>query len=100
MPIRATYVIRNGELVDKADAEPLIERGPAFHYIADGMDPTRHMANGKMYDSKSEFRRATKAAGCQEIGDHKFAPRKPIPLSREQRGRDIKRAIEQLKGQS
>ena len=95
MPIRATYVIRNGELVDKADAEPLADCGPAFHYIADGMDATRHMANGKMYDSKSEFRKATRAAGCVEVGDHKFAPRTQIKPSRP--GPDIKRAIEELR---
>lgn len=97
MSVRATYVIRNGELVNKEDAEPLNGSGPAFHYISDTMDTTRHMANGKLYDSKSEFRKATKAAGCREIGDHVFKQRSPIKLDRGQRARDIKIAIDQLK---
>jgi len=47
------------------------------------------MANGKYYDSKSEFRKATKAAGCIEVGDDKSvmqaAPRTKIETTREDR---------------
>ena len=69
-------------------------------YISDIMEPTRHMVNGKMYDSKSKFREATKDAGCIEIGNetkYLTSPRKPIELSRAQRVDDIKRAIYQAK---
>ena len=41
-----------------------------FHSVhQDTIDATWHHAANKMYDSKSEFRRATKAAGCIEIGN-------------------------------
>jgi len=39
-----------------------------LNYISDGMNDTRHMADGKIYDSKSRFRKATKRAGCVEVG--------------------------------
>jgi hypothetical protein len=94
---RATYVIRNGELVEKHLAEPLEHAGPAFNFISDTMDATQHMANGKWYTSKSEFRKATKAAGCIEVGNEKLKPFKPIPLDRRKRAMDIKRAIEELR---
>lgn len=99
MSSRATYVIRDGELIEKHLAGPLHEASDAPMYISDHMDTTKHMANGKLYDSKSEFRKATKTAGCVEVGND---PMKPIPrpvLSREQRARDIKQAIEQLRAQ-
>lgn len=63
---RCTYVLRDGKLVPKHQAEPL-NAGP---YIAtDGMDPIRSMADGQMYDSKSTYRRSLKAHGCQELGN-------------------------------
>lgn len=44
--------------------------------IRDTMAPLRHMATGQMFDSKSAFRAATKAAGCLELGnDAAPAPR-------------------------
>lgn len=69
-------------------------RAPA--YISDIMDPTVHMANGKMSTSKSEFRRWTKEAGCEEVGNSAFPKRDVAELPR--MGHDIKRAIEQLRG--
>lgn len=93
---RATYVIRNGELVEKHLAPPLYSPSDAPNVIRDQMDPLMHMANGKMSDSKSEHRRWTKEAGCIEVGTSPLKPFKPPALSREQRGRDIKTAIEQL----
>lgn len=69
--------------------------------IRDNMDATKHMANGKMYDSKSEFRKATKASGCIEVGNDSSIinpkPRKFIEPNRRERREDIKRAIYQLK---
>jgi hypothetical protein len=71
-----------------------------FSIISDNMDATRHMANGKVYDSKSAFRKATKNAGCIEVGNEKstvFKPKKEIKLDKRQRRDDIKKAIYQLK---
>jgi hypothetical protein len=67
--------------------------------ISDTMDLTRHMADGRFYDSKHRFREVTKAHGCVEIGtDTSFLkPRKPIKLDRRQRRDDIRRAIYDLR---
>lgn len=47
--------------------------------IRDNMDALRHPATGEMFDSKSQFRRATKDAGCEELGNdvpmgHEYQP--------------------------
>jgi hypothetical protein len=67
-----------------------------FYVISDTMDPLRHMANGKHYTSKREFREATKAAGCVEYGSetaHLLKPRVPVKLDRNKRREDIRRTI-------
>ena len=65
MAIRERYVWRDGELVRIDIDTPLKER---VHVITDEMPMTEHPVNGQHYDSKSAFRRATKAAGCAEVG--------------------------------
>jgi hypothetical protein len=94
-----TYVIRNGELIEKHLAGPKYESGEAPYVISDSMEATRHMATGRYFTSKAAFRQETKASGCVEIGNDSslYKPRKPVVLSREQRARDIKRAIDQLR---
>ena len=90
-----TYVLRGGKLVEKRLATPKSACG----VISDIMPATRHMADGRYYTSKSEFRKVTKAYGCVEIGNETatmLKPRKPIPLSREQRRNDIRKAIREL----
>jgi hypothetical protein len=70
--------------------------GAAPFVISDNMDQTRHMASGKYYDSKSEFRKATKAYGCIEVGNDAQAlpkPRKPVTLDRQARRETIRRAM-------
>ena len=92
-----TYVIRNGELVEKEKAEPL---GSTFSYISDHMDPLLHHAAMRMIDSKSEFRRETKAHGCIEVGDSKNYGEKRLftpKLDNRQRKEDIQKAVYQLK---
>lgn len=37
--------------------------------IADEMPATQHMADGRCYTSKREFRAVTKAHGCVEVGN-------------------------------
>ena len=66
----------------------------AFHYISDHQDLLWHPHNGKHYDSKSAFRRVTKAAGCEEVGNETQSRAEPV---RRPVGPDIKRAIEKLK---
>ena len=72
----------------------------APYVISDTMDLTRHMANGLHYTSKSEFRKATRAAGCVEVGTETktiTAPRKPVVMDRRKRVDDIKRTIHELR---
>ena len=102
-----TYVRRPGHpqanangMVHKALLTAEYETGSAPSVISDTMDPTRHMADGKHYTSKSAFRAATKAAGCVEIGNEVSTltkPRKPIPLDRGARREAIQRSIYNLK---
>jgi len=64
------------------------------------MPETKHMADGKIYTSKSEFRKATRAAGCVEVGNETktlLQPRKRIELDRNARREAIQRSIYQLK---
>ena len=73
---------------------------PRVYVISDIMEPTRHMATGRMHTSKSEFRRDTKASGCVEVGnDPSLEPkeRKWIAPDRRERREDIRRAIHELR---
>lgn len=65
----------------------------AFYVISDTMDGVLNHADGRMYDSKSRYTRAVKAAGCEIIGNDKVERRitPPRPVRD-----DIRRAIEQL----
>lgn len=68
--------------------------------ISDGMEPTRHMADGNYYTSKSEFRKATKRAGCIEVGNDPSVMPKPREYrmpSKQERIEHIKHAIHTLK---
>lgn len=84
----------NGKPYHKSDT-------PAFNVISDIMPDTRHMANGKIYNSKSEFRKATRAAGCIEVGNDKSVmnpqPRKPVELDRGARREAIRQSIYELR---
>lgn len=66
-----------------------------FYVISDTMDPTWHPATGRMMDSKSNFRRQTKASGCIEVGNEQLRhkPRPPMPPVMP----DLIRAYEELK---
>ncbi len=97
----ATYVMRNGKLVDKHTAPPKgAKREKASYVISDEMPETRHMADGNYYTSKTKFRQATRAAGCVEVGNETktiLKPRAPAILDRGQRREAIKQAIYQLR---
>ncbi len=55
----------NGKLVEVFRRPPR----PRIHVISDYHDPFQSMADGKTYDSKSEYRAALKAEGCHELGN-------------------------------
>jgi hypothetical protein len=94
-----TYVLRNGQLVEKHLATPLVSGNTAPNVISDIMEPTRHMASGRYHTSKAAFRQDTRDHNCIEVGTDQsiLKPRKPIPLSGEQRRADIRRTIYELK---
>jgi hypothetical protein len=91
---------RNG-MIESFLAKPRIQTfGRAPYVISDHMSDTRHMADGKTYNSKSEFRKATKAAGCIEVGNETadlLKPRPPVKLDRRKRRDDIARAVQQVR---
>ena len=93
------YVLRKGRLVDQAKAAPLNPVFGTLHIISDHMDPLCHMASGRMFDSKSEFRKETRAHGCVEIGTERIGekPRKKWKPDRRKRVDDIKRALHDLR---
>lgn len=63
-----TYVIRNGELVEKHLAPPK-SSGP--YVQSDYLPPMPHPATGKIMDSKSQFRSVTRSKGLTEVGNEK-----------------------------
>lgn len=96
-----TFVYREGKLINKEYAPPLIVRhGEGPNIISDCMPELRHMADGKYYSSKAKFREITKAHDCVEVGtetDYMLKPRKRIVPDRYKRRDDIKKAIYELK---
>jgi hypothetical protein len=95
---RVIYVLRNGELVEKHLAPPLHASCEAPRVIRDGMDPTFNHATGRTYDSKRAYERDTRRAGCVIVGDERLPERRPAEVGG--LGRDIKTAIEQLRGRA
>ena len=62
-------------MVKKEEAPPREVNAPFVQQ--DTMAPLEHMADGKTYDSKSAFRRATRETGCVEVGDARLSESKP-----------------------
>jgi len=93
---RMTYVLRDGELVPKHLAAPLHDERAAPYVISDGMDPIRSQADGRIYDSKSQYERSVRAHGAEIVGNSALPPSRgfTMPSVRE----DMRRAIEQLGG--
>ena len=89
-----TYVYRNGELVEKHLASP---RGKQYvsGVISDNIPDLVHPANGKRYDSKSAFRKVTKAHGYQEVGTEKQKDTRK--LGHQDFKRDVGEAIQKLR---
>lgn len=72
-------------------------KSSAPYVISDSMEPTKHMATGRTFDSKRAFSRETKAAGCVELGNEQIKPRAPERLNGGKRRDDIRKAIYDLK---
>lgn len=72
---------------------------PRFYVISDEMPATRHMGTGEMMTSKAKFRQRTKDIGCVEVGNDASIsrPRKPIPLSRENRREAIRKTLYEMR---
>lgn len=70
---RQKYIYRDGELIPAEEAQ----RVRVHNVITDTMDGTWHPVDGAMYDSKSNFRKTTRAHGYQELGNEKFEAKKP-----------------------
>lgn len=63
------------------------ERAPhSLHIIGDEMEPLQHPVSGQTVDSKSQFRRMTRDAGCVELGND--APAAPAAPERDASVRD------------
>ncbi len=94
-----TYVYRDGEVIAKSSQRVKARSG--YYIISDTMpESIWHPAANKYTSSKSGFRQMTKDAGCVEVGNDSslYRARQQIRLSKDERARDIKRAIDQLKG--
>lgn len=90
---RSTWVLRNGELVDKQTAEPLHAPSASHYVISDTMDGATHPCTGKMMDSKSAFRRVTREHGCVEVGNEHASPGQRHEVSRGEIARELSRAF-------
>lgn len=74
-------------------------RGQRTHYvIPDSMADTRHPVTQRVHDSKSAFRRDTRASGCVEMGNDVPQQSRPQLDPVERPGRTIKRTLEELRG--
>jgi hypothetical protein len=82
------------------DAESRRSHLAAPSVRADGMTPTRCMADGKVYDSRSRYDASVRRAGCEIVGDDRAGfgrPRTPADLIPPNTGADVRRAIEELR---
>jgi hypothetical protein len=83
--MRGTFVYRGGKLVEKYGPEdirstPARSELPFPMLISDEMPVCEHV-DGKLYTSKSEYRRVTRANGLIEVGNERPKPRKRAPVS-------------------
>lgn len=113
---RATYVLINGELVTKAVDGVVTDEysrltsynksNPFNGYGSDnlgGVDGILNHADGKHYDSKSQYERAVRAKGCRVVGNDWNNAQYKTPLERGVRGdfnvrRELKQAVEKVIG--
>lgn len=93
-----TWVYRGGKLVPKHKAAP---RGFGFvrGVISDYLPDLIHPQTGKRMDSKSEFRKVTRAKGGVEVGNEQLVDRRhETGMDSNTRKADIAQAIRELGG--
>jgi hypothetical protein len=82
--------------------EVVLQKGPQIigDYVAGPGDAIKSMADGKMYDSKSAYRRTLKSKGLIEVGnDAPTTCKEPeYKICEKELKRDISEAIQQLGG--
>lgn len=66
-PLRKLYVVRDGKIVELTASAPGEVSAPFVQQ--DTMDPLRHPISGRIYDSKSEYMKETRAHGCEVVGN-------------------------------
>lgn len=111
---RQTYVMHNGELVLKAKDgvltneymaiphnTPSIWQGYGSDTLGDGVKGIFNHVDGKMYDSKSNYNRAVRAAGCRVVGNDWNKAEYKTPIERGVRGDfnirpSLKQAVEKV----
>lgn len=72
--IRGTWVFRNGELIAKGSPEDIRYQPPRSDLpspmvVSDSLGDVWNPVNGQMYDSKSAYYKAVRAAGCEIMGN-------------------------------
>lgn len=93
-----TWVMRGGRLVPKHKAEPLARNG-VRGVISDYLPDLIHPQTGKRMDSKSEFRKVTRAKGGVEVGNERLVDRRHnAEMDSNTRKADIAQAIRELGG--
>lgn len=65
--------------------------------ISDSLPDLMNHADGQRYDSKRAFERAVRNAGCEIVGNEQQRVPERVSYSNGEVGRDVKRAIEQLR---
>lgn len=90
--MRRRFVWHAGEWVDVTDWKRPPRKTP--YIVRDGMDALLNHANGQVYDSKSAFRRATRDAGCVEVGND--APLTLAPRDYRPAVQDVAEAVQML----
>jgi len=64
---RKIYAYRDGKIVEIGASSTGQVAAPFVQQ--DTMEPLRHPISGKIYDSKSEYMRETRAHGCEVVGN-------------------------------
>lgn len=102
--MRGSWVIRDGELVDKKTA--LIRDAVAATqsrsdlpcpYVISDIGEYRSMVDGSIISGRRQHRDHLRAHGCIEVGNEKMEPSVKVNVDSAEIARDVKTAIEQVK---
>ena len=89
---RRRLLWRNGDWLEIPEGYTPARKGP--YIISDTQAAFKSMADGKMYDSKSQYRRSLREQGYVEMGNDLPQQKTYQPANV---GKDIKDAIEQVR---